>query len=711
MFPGCRCKSGIARGMVFIYNVTYQQQKAGPGEAHSPSSHRRSRVCFFLFRQHFVEKGAGAVKAWLYAVEVNERRTAYASVAWELDRRFWSEPAFRRGAAQGWGESGFKEPAGEVNVTLWMEPLPLGVVLAAYGRLVMMEKKGDWKNTGRGLREAVAWAAKQADGRMETGGGTQGNLLDAEAVGPTSAHAEGMVLGRCARELAEKVRGRSLLQPELIALREAGHTGGPEVDLLVELQLAVLLGGVRLETGVGTVSDTRTTVRPGFRCRRCGSRGAGLRRTACASCGRASCAYCETCLTMGRSRECGLLVNGWPAACLDLAFAGQTVSAEELKRRWGLSAAQGTAAAEAMRFLGRPRGIVRRKTWRDRFWLPLWPGKQADDGTFLLWAVTGAGKTEMMFPMLDAVLARGGRAAVASPRRDVVLELAPRLAAAFPNVRRSVLYGGSSDRWEAGDLTLATAHQLIRFREAFDLVVIDEVDAFPYHNDPALHYAAAKARRRDGTTVLLSATPPPELQRLARRRRLSHARVAVRHHRHPLPVPRRLPAPGISDWLVRGRLPARLRKAFHTSAVRGAQIFVFVPYIRQIDSLVHLLRGQASKMGLDPEHIDGTSSQDPRRGDKVSAFRRRELRLLVTTTILERGVTIPGSDVYVLDADKPLFDASSLVQMAGRAGRSADDPDGVVYFSAAAWTESQRDARRQIRSMNAFARKQGFLVP
>jgi competence protein ComFA len=315
----------------------------------------------------------------------------------------------------------------------------------------------------------------------------------------------------------------------------------------------------------------------------------------------------------------------------------------------------------------------------------------------------------MMFPLLEAVLASGGKAAIGTPRRDVVLELAPRLARAFPGIRQSVLYGGSPDRFEAGDLTLATTHQLIRFREAFDLVVIDELDAYPYHNNPQLHFAAAQSRTRNGTTVLLSATPPPGLQRQARSGTLAHARVPVRFHRRPLPAPRRINIPPVARWSERGRTPARLLKALAKSARRGAQLFVFVPYIRQVEPLVACFRRRAAVLGLSPEAVAGTSSQDADRSVKVSAFRDRQIRLLVTTTILERGVTIPKSDVFVLDADNPLFDASSLVQMAGRAGRSADDPDGFVYFAALHWTNSQRNAAKQIKEMNAYARRTGYL--
>jgi competence protein ComFA len=106
--------------------------------------------------------------------------------------------------------------------------------------------------------------------------------------------------------------------------------------------------------------------------------------------------------------------------------------------------------------------------------------------------------------------------------------------------------------------------------------------------------------------------------------------------------------------------------------------------------------------------IEGTSSKDPNRAEKVQRFRDKQIRLLVTTTILERGITIPKSDVYILDADNSLFDEAALVQMAGRAGRSAEDPAGKVYFAGKERTNSQSEAIKQIKKMNKLARKQGY---
>ncbi|MFD2663023.1 helicase-related protein, partial [Paenibacillus thailandensis] len=325
---------------------------------------------------------------------------------------------------------------------------------------------------------------------------------------------------------------------------------------------------------------------------------------------------------------------------------------------------------------------------------------------FLLWAVTGAGKTEMIFPLVESILLRGGRALIATPRRDVVLELDPRLRKAFPDAVVVTLYGGSGQRWESGDITLSTTHQLMRFHQAFQLVIIDELDAFPYHGDPMLYYAARKCCTPGAIKLLLSATPPPELQRAARRGKLPHAKVPVRYHRHPLPVPKLLQTTAVRQMLNKQSLPPRLKQALLHSLRRGAQLFVFVQRIAQTGPMARLLRKELGEAAIEP-----VSSQDPDRADKVQRFRRRELRVIVTTTILERGVTVPRSDVFILDADGRLFDAASLVQMAGRAGRSADDPGGLVYFCARERNKAQTGAIRQIRSMNRIARASGYLLP
>ncbi len=85
-------------------------------------------------------------------------------------------------------------------------------------------------------------------------------------------------------------------------------------------------------------------------------------------------------------------------------------------------------------------------------------------------------------------------------------------------------------------------------------------------------------------------------------------------------------------------------------------------------------------------------AEDPKRKEKVLAFRRGQIPILVTTTILERGVTVPNIDVAVLGAEQPIFTESALVQIAGRVGRSAQYPTGDVRFFI---LENESDDRRQ----------------
>ena len=59
------------------------------------------------------------------------------------------------------------------------------------------------------------------------------------------------------------------------------------------------------------------------------------------------------------------------------------------------------------------------------------------------------------------------------------------------------------------------------------------------------------------------------------------------------------------------------------------------------------------------------SSVTEDRLEQVQAFRDGELTILISTTILERGVTFPCVDVFVVEANHRLFTKSSLIQIGG----------------------------------------------
>jgi len=501
---------------------------------------------------------------------------------------------------------------------------------------------------------------------------------------------------RVYEQIVQACRGRSLLGDEFGLLLEHLQLDLSEGQRRRYIQLGLLTQELQLETGLRTL---RTRSFPQLWrkeekriCRRCGS--SDLYVADCMECGQA-CPYCEACLTMGRVRSCSALLSGRTTLASGLSEARPPL--EQCLDGWGLSPAQYAASSRGLRFMADMQHAA-----------DAGAGSAPSDRRFLIWAVTGAGKTEMIFPFIRYAVASGQRVLVATPRKDVVLELQPRIIRAFAEYKVVTLYGGSEERWEQGEITLATTHQLLRLNAAFDLVIIDEIDAFPFHNNAMLEYAADRVRKPDGCTVLLSATPPRSVRRAAERGRMAHAKVPVRYHRKPLPVPTLVSYSGLQKAVGAGALPAALLRRVRISLQRGAQVFVFVPAIRLVDPLVALLRN-CRELSDWAEWIEGTSSKDGERSEKVVRFREKHVRLLVTTTILERGVTVPKSDVFILDADSGLFDEASLIQMAGRSGRSKDDPDGVVCFAARELTRSQREAVRQIKRMNRIARRRGYL--
>lgn len=480
--------------------------------------------------------------------------------------------------------------------------------------------------------------------------------------------------------------GRCFSKEELLRFLEHHGLEAASQAWTSYLQAAFLRGRVELGSGIGSLQKRRhiwSKPEQRYCCNRCGTGGERMYPADCLYCS-GECLYCEECLTMGRVQSCTLLVYGSSDVGNERVSSLDHTPIESVIGKWGLSPAQAEAVKTGFAYITRANGS----------------GKP---GRFLIWAVTGAGKTEMIFPFIDRELRLGRKVLIATPRRDVVLELQPRLKRAFPDRKIVTLYGGSEERWEQGELTLATTHQLLRYYRSFDLVIVDEIDAFPYHNNPMLQFAAERVCRRSGAYVLLSATPPANLIRLANRGRLAHVKVPVRFHRHPLPVPRALRIKELSKW--KDGLPANVKSALKQSIDRGAQLFVFVPRIRDVDPMVKTIRTHLSGYA-----VEGTSSQDPGRADKVTRFRQGDIRILVTTTILERGVTVPKTDVFILQADSATFDSAALIQMAGRSGRSKDDPAGRVFFAAAALTNAQARAIRQIRQMNRVAKRKGYLM-
>jgi competence protein ComFA len=320
----------------------------------------------------------------------------------------------------------------------------------------------------------------------------------------------------------------------------------------------------------------------------------------------------------------------------------------------------------------------------------------------LLWAVCGAGKTEVLFKGIEHSLAQGGRVCIATPRTDVVLELTPRLKAAFPHIEVASFYGGSEDRHKYAPLTISTTHQLLRFYQAFDTVIVDEVDAFPFSVDETLKHAVQQARKPNSSLIYLTATPSRKWQRECRLRKRDYVTIPARYHRHPLPVPKFVWCGNWEKQLSKGHLPDNILRWARQRLNEGKQALIFAPKIASMDKMLPLFRK------FHP-HIEAVHAEDPHRKEKVMKMRSKEVPLLLTTTILERGVTFPNIDVAVIGAEDRIFTESALVQISGRVGRSAQFPTGEITFFHYGKTEEMVQAKKQIITMNKEAEKRGLI--
>ncbi|MFD1020296.1 DEAD/DEAH box helicase [Thalassobacillus hwangdonensis] len=385
-----------------------------------------------------------------------------------------------------------------------------------------------------------------------------------------------------------------------------------------------------------------------------------------ASCNK-DCLYCRKCIMMGRVNACTKLYY-WAGPAPSTEYPDPCTWEGEL------TPFQNKAAQQLVEVIQKP-------------------GER-----LLVWAVCGAGKTEMLFPALTKAFESGKRVCLATPRADVVQELLPRFQASFPSVSVQALYGDSPDKTGDTSFILATTHQLLRYSQAFDVMIVDEVDAFPYHADNSLPYATNRATKTNGVQVYLTATPRPKQLQEIHSKKLPTVFVPQRFHGHPLPVPKLQSSFSLTKNLNNNKLSPEFYRWLDTRKKPNRQLLVFVPTIENASKIEKILQQKFNS-------VTSVHAADSNRSKKVQAFRMKEWLVLVTTTILERGVTFPSVDVAILDSGHTVFDQAALVQIAGRAGRSPDDPDGDVVFFHQGVTNAMVDAVESIKRMNRLASK------
>lgn len=168
-----------------------------------------------------------------------------------------------------------------------------------------------------------------------------------------------------------------------------------------------------------------------------------------------------------------------------------------------------------------------------------------------------------------------------------------------------------------------------------------------------------------GRKILLTATPDETTLEQVKEGTLALVELFQRPHGYPLIVPK----------VKTGMVWQQNKMLFHflrKQKKKGQRVLVFVPTIALAHRYYQWLRLFFSCAVF--------SSKTEEKEAIIDDFHKGKYQFLISTTILERGITIKGIHIAIVQADHKVFNEASLIQMIGRVGRNIEMPTGEGVF-------------------------------
>lgn len=309
-------------------------------------------------------------------------------------------------------------------------------------------------------------------------------------------------------------------------------------------------------------------------------------------------------------------------------------------------------------------------------------------------AVCGAGKTEMLYHGILNTLNKGMKICFAIPRKQIVIEIEKRLKSVFPSTTIKAIHGDSKEDSYA-EIIISTIHQLIHYYQEFDLLIIDEVDAYPLLGSPMLHRLIHKAIKPSSILFLMSATTYPEISRYIDEFHMNQCVIYTRFHQVPQDIPKMLHVKRLNSTIMKGLIPKTIESTITHWVNEGSIVFVYVPTI-------NLGIQVFAAFGKRLDCVDMISSKTKFKESILRKVENSETKILITTSILERGVTFSQLNVMILFSDHKIFSKEMLIQIAGRVGRKSDHPKGEILFVSEYVSDAMLDAIQRIEQTNQW---------
>ena len=285
-------------------------------------------------------------------------------------------------------------------------------------------------------------------------------------------------------------------------------------------------------------------------------------------------------------------------------------------------------------------------------------------------AVTGAGKTEIIYPLIQFCVNNKKSFGIVIPRKDVVIELYHRIKKDFKNASVVMVCGGYNKELY-GDIIILTSHQLYRYNNYFEVIIIDEVDAFPFYKNEILNNFLKRSLK--GNIVYMSATIPEKFLK-----RYEVYYLNKRYHQNKLDIPKVK-----TIWCIY-TIRNFIKKHLHSI------ILIYFPTIKEQIKFSKRLKIKHYLI----------NSKTNNRKQLLEELHGLKSGVILTTLVLERGITFKNCHVIVYKADHDLFTSENLVQISGRVGRSKDYPSGDILFLVSKNTSKIKRSIKFIKKAN-----------
>jgi ATP-dependent DNA helicase RecG len=302
----------------------------------------------------------------------------------------------------------------------------------------------------------------------------------------------------------------------------------------------------------------------------------------------------------------------------------------------------------------------------------------------LLQGDVGSGKTVVALLAMASAVEAGAQAALMAPTEILARQHLKTIEgfAAPAGLRITLLTGRERGRprddiraaLKRGDIDiLIGTHALfqdgIEFRD-LALVVIDEQHRFGVHQRLALQ---AKGSGRGAELLVMTATPIPRSLLLASYGDMDASRLDEKPPGRKPVATRTVPLDRLDE--VMGGIERAL--------AAGAQVYWVCPLVAESELLdiaaaeeryAVLRRRLGAKVGLVHGRLPAKEKDAV-----MAAFAAGEVRLLVSTTVIEVGVDVPDASIMIIEHAER-FGLAQLHQLRGRVGRGSTESSCVLLY-------------------------------